>query len=124
MAASKRQFETVDEYIQTFPEDVRGVLETLRQTIREEIPEAEETIRYNMPTYKLNGSYVVYFAGWKKHVSMYPFSSEMEASMEEASAYKTSGSGTIQFPLNRPLPLPFIRKIVAFLANKNRARTG
>lgn len=123
MAASKRQFETVDEYIQTFPEDVRSVLETLRQTIKEEIPEAEETISYNMPTYKLNGSYVVYFAGWKKHVSMYPFSSEMEASMEEASTYKTSGKGTIQFPINQPLPLPFIRKIVAFLVNKNRART-
>lgn len=123
MATSKSRFKTVDEYISGFPEDVRSVLQTLRQTIKEEIPEAEETISYNMPTYKLNGSYVVYFAGWKKHVSMYPFSSEMEASMEEASTYKTSGKGTIQFPINQPLPLPFIRRIVAFLADKNRART-
>jgi uncharacterized protein YdhG (YjbR/CyaY superfamily) len=119
VGAAKGQFKTIDEYINAFPEAVRSKLQTLRQAIKAEAPEAEESIRYQMPTFKLNGSYLVNFAAWKKHISLYPFSLEMEASMQEASNYNTSGKGTIQFPLDQPLPLPLIRKIVQFRIKEN-----
>ena len=112
MAASQK-FKTVDEYINSFPPDVRTVLQTLRQTIKEEAPEAEETIKYGMPTFTMQGN-LVYFAAWKNHIGFYPITAAMEASIEELSAYKTSGKGTIQFPINQPLPLPLIRTIVGF----------
>jgi uncharacterized protein YdhG (YjbR/CyaY superfamily) len=107
-------FETVDAYINAQPLEVRDILQTLRQTIKEEIPGVEETMSYKMPTFTLHGNYVIYFAAWKKHISLYPFSNAMEKSLKEASAYKTSGKGTIQFPLDKPLPLSLIREIVRF----------
>jgi len=124
MATSQNPIKTVDEYIDSFPENVRSVLQTLRRTIKEEVPEAEETIKYGMPTYMFHGN-LVYFAAWKKHIGFYPVTREMEANIEELSAYKTSGKGTIQFPYSEPLPLPLIRTIVQFrvrehLASKER----
>jgi uncharacterized protein YdhG (YjbR/CyaY superfamily) len=113
----------IDEYIAGFPEGIQKVLEEMRKTIKMATPEAEETISYNMPTFKLNGSYLIYFAGWKNHVSIYPFSSAMETSINEASAYKTSGKGTIQFPANEPLPLDLITKIVKFRIKENLEKT-
>ena len=127
MAASQK-FKTVDEYINSFPPDVRTVLQTLRQTIKEEAPEAEETIKYGMPTFTMQGN-LVYFAAWKNHIGFYPITAAMEASIEELSAYKTSGKGTIQFPINQPLPLPLIRTIVQFrlkeqLESKTKSKSG
>ena len=119
MDTSKGQFKTIDEYINSFPEEVRNRLQTLRQVIKEEAPEAEEAIKYRMPTFTLHGN-LVYFAAWKNHIALYPITSAMEASMEELSTYKTSGKGTIQFPIDQPLPLPLIRKIVAFRVQENR----
>ncbi|MCC7446682.1 MAG: DUF1801 domain-containing protein [Anaerolineae bacterium] len=113
MDSVKNQFTTIDEYINAFPEDVRATLQTLRQTIREEVPNARETIKYGMPTFTLNGN-LVYFGAWKKHIGLYPVSTAMEASIQELATYKTSGKGTVQFPLNQPLPLSLIRKIVQF----------
>jgi uncharacterized protein YdhG (YjbR/CyaY superfamily) len=126
MSTSKNQFKTIDEYIQSFPQAVREQLQELRQTIKEVAPAAEEAIKYQMPTFVLHGN-MVYFAAWKKHISLYPITAEMEASLEELTRYKTSGKGTIQFPLDQPLPLPLIRKIVAFrvqenIANKEKAK--
>jgi uncharacterized protein YdhG (YjbR/CyaY superfamily) len=97
----------------------------MRAIIRRASPEAEETISYNMPTFKLNGSYFIYFAAWKNHISLYPLSSAMEASMKEVSTYKTTGKGTIQFPIDKPLPLGLITKIVKFRMKENpeRAKT-
>lgn len=114
MDTHKDQVRTIDEYIDCFPEKVRDILQTLRQTIKEEAPEVQETIRYKMPTFMLNGTSLIYVAAWKKHISLYPYTSAMEASFTEAAPYKTSGKGTIQFPLDQPLPLPLIRKIVRF----------
>lgn len=105
---------TVDEYIKSFPKPLQAKLEELRRIIKEEIPNTEETMSYKMPTYKLDGKYVVYFAAWKKHISLYPFSSTMEG-IEGISDYKTSGKGTLQFPIDKPLPTRIIREIVAFL---------
>ena len=121
MATAKRQFKTIDEYISSFPPEVQTILQTLRQTLNEAVPDAVETIRYQMPTLMLNGVALIYFAAWKKHISLYPYTTEMEAAFSEAAAYKTSGKGTIQFPLAQPLPLALIRKIVALRVEENLA---
>lgn len=114
MKALQGQFTTIDEYIAGCPEEVRPIVQQLRQVINDVVPDAVETIRYRMPTFKLNGSAFIYFAAWKHHVSLYPYMSTMDALSPETAAYKTSGKGTIQFPLNQPLPLPLIRQMVAF----------
>lgn len=113
MSSSKGKFISVDDYINSFPEETRILLETLRQTIKKAAPEATESIKYGMPTFVLHGN-LVYFAAWKKHISVYPITSAMEESLDELADYKTSGKGTIQFPIGKPLPLPLIRKIVVF----------
>ena len=118
MAAYKAKFANVDEYIATFPENVQPVLETLRRTIKEEAPESTEAIKYGMPTFMFHGN-LVYFAAWKKHIGFYPITAAMEESIDELADYKTSGKGTIQFPLNQPLPLPLIRTLVQFRVRDN-----
>jgi uncharacterized protein YdhG (YjbR/CyaY superfamily) len=118
MDPSNHRAATIDEYIDTFPQEVRDILRTLRQTIKEEAPEAEEAIKYGMPTFSFHGN-LVYFAAWKKHIGFYPITSEMEASIRELTSYKTSGKGTIQFPFDRPLPLTLIRALVAFRVREN-----
>jgi uncharacterized protein YdhG (YjbR/CyaY superfamily) len=110
---AKRRFTTMDEYIDTFPEHVRDRLQTVRRTIKEVAPDANETISYQIPTFKLNGMNLIYFSAAKNHIALYPRTAEMEAAIAELSPYK-SGKGTIQLPLNQPLPLPLIRQIVAF----------
>lgn len=112
MSAAKGKFESVDDYINSFPEATRALLETLRATIRQAAPEATEAIKYGMPTFVYHGN-LVYFAAWKKHISLYPITPAMEATLGELANYKTSGKGTIQFPIDQPLPLPLIGKIVA-----------
>ena len=118
-----KSFNTIDEYIADAPKEAQGKLKELRKTIKEVVPEVQETMSYKMPTFTLNGTYLVYFAAWKNHISLYPFSSAMEKSMPETSAYKTSGKGTIQFPLDQPLPLPLIRKIVQFRLKENKTHS-
>lgn len=103
---------TIDDYIKTFPADVQQILETLRKVIREAAPEAEEAISYQIPTFRLNGN-LVHFAGYKKHIGFYPTSSGIEAFKEELSAYE-GAKGSVKFPIEKPLPLDLVRKIVAF----------
>jgi len=105
---------TVAEYISTFPKEIQPVLEGVRRTIRKAAPKAEETISYGIPTFKLDGQYLVYFAGAKKHLSVYPFSEAMAQAFPEAAEYDQSGKGTIRFPLGQPMPLGLIAKIVTF----------
>lgn len=118
MAAPKPH--SVDEYINGFPPDVQEILELLRQTVKEEVPQAEETIKYAMPTYVFHGN-LVYFAAWKKHVSFYPITREMEQSVPELANYKTSGKGTVQFPYSQPLPLDLIRTLIAIRVREHLA---
>ena len=107
------KFNTIDEYIASFPPETQAVLQTLRRTIMEEAPQAQETIKYGMPTFVFHGN-LVYFGAWKHHIGFYPITRAMEESIEELAAYNTSGKGTIQFPFSQPLPLPLIRTIVQF----------
>lgn len=108
----------VDSYIASFPAATRELLEQVRTTIQKAAPKAEETIGYQMPAYKLNGS-LVYFAGYKNHIGFYPTASGIAAFKKDLNLYKNS-KGSIQFPLNKPLPLSLIRKIVKYRVEENK----
>jgi len=113
----------IDEYIAGFPEDVQEILEKIRLTIREAAPGVEETIRYRIPAFSLNGHYLVYFAAYKTHIGLYPVHVGNPEFGEELSAY-ASGKGTAKFPLDKPIPYDLIRKIVRFRVKKERARAA
>lgn len=114
---------SIDEYIGAFPDDVQQVLQQVRATIRDAAPEAQETISYQIPTFALNGHPLVYFAGFKKHVSVYPAPVENAEFAEEMAVYG-SGRGTAKFPLNKPIPFDLIRKIVDFRLRDARERAA
>jgi uncharacterized protein YdhG (YjbR/CyaY superfamily) len=119
---AKTNFKSIDEYIATYPPDVQAVLQRVRSTIREAVPKAEEAISYQIPTFKLHGAYVVYFAGWKQHYSLYPASSRLVAAFkDELAAYKVN-KGTIRFPLSKTVPVKLIAGIAKFLAKDADAR--
>jgi uncharacterized protein YdhG (YjbR/CyaY superfamily) len=109
-----------ESYIASFPPETKKMLEQLRAIIKENAPEAEEKISYGMPGYKLNGM-LVYFAGYGKHVGFYPGVACIETFKEELSMFKTS-KGTVQFPLNKPLPVELIIQMVKFKINENLHR--
>lgn len=112
---------SIDEYIATFPEDVQGVLQEIRAVIRRAAPEAVETISYDMPTFNLNGTYLIYFAGWKKHIALYPVTGKIsEVLAAELSGYKGT-KGSVHFPLNKPMPLDLIRRITELRIAENLA---
>ena len=122
MKSNKVRFTSIDEYIASFSEGVQKILEELRATIKAAAPETEEKISYNIPTFTLNGKYLVYFAGWKNHISMYPIPSGTEAFNKEVSKY-VEGKGTLKFPMHKPLPLLLIAKIVKLRVAENLKRT-
>jgi uncharacterized protein YdhG (YjbR/CyaY superfamily)/uncharacterized protein YndB with AHSA1/START domain len=117
---TKTQFKTIDEYIQSFPENVQVILEKIRQTIRKAAPEATEAIGYQMPAFKLNGN-LVWFAAFKNHIGVYPIPSGLKAFKEEVSPY-VAGKGTLRFPLDKPVPYDLIEKIVMFRVKENLAK--
>ena len=121
MRAAKAQGATVDGYIKGFPHDVQVLLKSLRQAIRQAAPHAEEGISYKIPAYKDRGV-VVYFAAWKNHIALYPLTAGVKRTFQkELSRYEMS-KGTLRFPLDEPLPLPLIRKIVRFRLEENLKR--
>ena len=105
-------------YIGMFSGDVRERLEKIRRTIKEVVPDATETISYQIPTFKLNGRYVIYFAGWSKHIALYPIPAGTAAFKKEIAQFVVS-KGTIRFPLDKPVPYGLIKKIVKFLVKDN-----
>lgn len=107
------KFETVDDYISAQPEKTREVLNKLRKTIKGLAPEAKESMSYGMPGYKLKKKPLIYFAGWKDHVGIYPTPGGMDAFETELKPYRT-GKGTAQFPLDQPFPYELIKKILKF----------
>lgn len=110
---------TIDAYISGFPRDVRIMLESLRKTIKESAPSAEEMIKYGIPTFTLHGN-LVHFGAYKSHIGFYPAPSGIETFKKELSVYKNA-KGSVQFPLDEPLPLPLITKIVKFRVKENLA---
>ena len=117
---SKPNPNTVDEYISQFPEDVRQILQRIRSIVKESAPQAEERIGYQMPGYYLNGP-LVYFAAFKHHVGFYPTAADLEPFEAELSAYKRS-KGTIQFPLDKPIPYDIIARIVQYRVAQNQKK--
>lgn len=112
--------ETIDDYIAAFPKEIQAILEKIRQTISLAAPEAKETISYAMPTFVLNGN-LVHFAAFKNHIGFYPVPSGIEAFQKELSAYQ-QGKGSVQFPLDKPVPLDLITRIVKFRVKENQEK--
>ena len=110
---------TIDEYLAGFPRPVQKVLMQVRRTIRKAVPEAQESISYNMPAYKLNGCGVIYFAGWNEHYSLYPSNARLIAAFKkELDLYDYNDRGTIRFPLDAPVPEKLIAGIAKFRAKE------
>ena len=122
MKSKKAAFQSMDEYIASFPDDAQKTLEELRATIKAAAPESEETISYNIPTFTLNGKYLIYFAGWKNHIAIYPIPTGSDSFNKQVAKY-VAGKGTLQFPIDKPLPLKLITKIVKLKVAENRKRT-
>lgn len=109
---------TVDKYIESFPENVQVLLRQIRAVIKENAPDAEEDFAYQMPAYRINGKPLVYFAGFKNHIGFYATPTGHTKFEKELSGYK-QGKGSVQFPLDKPIPLAIIASIVRFRAEEN-----
>lgn len=116
----KKQCHTIDEYIESFPMSIQIKLQELRRTIQEAAPEAEEAISYQMPTFKLNGN-LVHFAAYKRHIGFYPTPSAIHAFKDDLAAFKLS-KGTIQFPLEQPIPQALVSRIVRYRVNEQKQK--
>ena len=117
MKTKSKQPTTIDEYIADFPPDVQPLLEKVRAAIRKAAPHATEAISYQMPTFKLQGN-LIHFAGYNHHIGLYPGSRPIEVFKDELSKYKTS-KGTVQLPLDKPIPVGLIGKITKFCVKRN-----
>lgn len=122
MEPNQKVPKTIDEYIAGFPKNIQAILQKIRETIHAAAPEAEEAIAYQMPTFRFNGN-LVHFAAFKNHIGFYPIPSGIEKFKDELSVYK-QGKGSVQFPLDRPIPYDLIRKIVEFRVEENRKKTA
>lgn len=123
MKTNQKAPKTIDEYISGFPKDVQEILKKIRLTIRKAAPDAQETISYKMPTFTLKGSYLVYFAAYKNHIGFYAAPRGNMEFKEELSVYE-SGKGTLQFPLDKPIPFDLISRIVKFRVKENLAEAA
>lgn len=117
MDSKKAGFRSIDEYIATFPEDIQKILQEIRATVQAAAPDAKEKISYQMPTFDLKGN-LVHFAAFKNHIGFYPTPSGTEAFREEIARYQ-GAKDSIRFPLNEPMPLDLIRRIVEFRVAEN-----
>jgi len=118
----KNKISSIDEYIDTFPESVQTILKQVRKTIKAAAPRAGEKISYGIPTFTLNGKYLIYFAGWKHHISIYPIPTGDDSFNREIAPY-VSGKGTLKFPIDKPMPLKLITKLVRLKVAENLTGT-
>ncbi len=110
----------MDDYIASQPEAAQPALTQVRNAIRKALPAAEEVISYNIPTYKLDGAMVIYFAGWKHHYSLYPAGARLLAAFQEDLAPYEIKKSTIRFPLSEPVPARLIQRIVEVPCHRGR----
>ena len=120
MKNTETEIKNIDEYIASFPKDIQEILEKVRMTIRKAAPEAEEAIKYRIPTFTQHGN-LVHFAAYKKHIGFYPVPTGIEKFKKELSVYE-SGKGSVQFPLDRPIPYELIFKIVTYRVEENNKK--
>lgn len=109
-----KRFTTVDAYLRSFPEPTRTILEKVRQAIHRAAPDAVETMSYGIPTFNRNSKHLVFFAGWKHHIALYPVPAGDSAFQQAIAPYKKA-RGTLQFPLNKPVPYDLVERTVSFL---------
>ncbi len=115
---AKTDFTSVDQYLARQPEAVRALLERVRSTIRKAVPDAQETISYQIPAYKLPGGAVLYFAGWKKHYAIYPVTEKVVTAFKSELAPYEMSKGTVRFPLEKPVPVRLIARIAKMRAKE------
>ncbi len=118
MKTKQVNHKTIDGYIAEFPKDVQAILQKVRRTIKKVAPSAQETISYQIPTFTLKGKYLIYFAGYKKHIGIYPVPAGNAAFKKEMAPY-VAGKGTLRFPLDKPFPFGLITKIVKLSIKEN-----
>ena len=112
--------QSIDDYIAGFPQEIQELLEKVRRTIRQAAPDAEEAIKYQIPTFVLKGN-LVHFAAFKEHIGFYPAPTGIDKFRDELSAYESS-KGAVRFPLDKPIPFSLISKIVKFRVRENLER--
>ncbi|MES2554748.1 MAG: DUF1801 domain-containing protein [Bacteroidota bacterium] len=117
------EIKTIEQYNAAFPEEIVERMEQIREIIHKQAPEAVESISYGMPAFKLNGKPLVYYAGYKHHIGFYATPTGHTEFAEELSKYK-QGKGSVQFPLDEPLPLDLIQRIVIFRVGENLKKKG
>jgi uncharacterized protein YdhG (YjbR/CyaY superfamily) len=120
MPKMMKDFKTIDEYIKDYPEDIQKVLEKMRHVIHDAAPQAEEAMRYGIPTFRLNGN-LVHFGAFKTHIGFYPAPRGIEAFKKELEPY-LGGKGTVKFPFDKPIPYDLVNKITKFRAAENLAK--
>jgi uncharacterized protein YdhG (YjbR/CyaY superfamily) len=113
----------IDEYIAGFPSAVQKILEKIRKTIRKAVPDAEEAIKYQIPTFVLNGGNLIHFAAYKNHIGLYPAPRGSEEFKDELAGYE-GGKGTVQFPLDKPIPFDLITRIVKFRVQQHLGKAS
>ncbi len=121
MKTASASLKNIDEYIAGFPRDVQELLKQIRTTIKKVAPDAEEAIKYQIPTFVLNGN-LVHFGAFKNHIGFYPTPSGIKAFKDELSRYEVA-KGSVQFPSDQPMPLSLIGKIVKFRVREARAKS-
>lgn len=124
MARTSAAPRSVDDYIAAKPRPVQAVLQRVRSSIRKALPGAEETISYQIPTYRIDGRYAVYFAGWAKHYSLYPVTDNVRAALGEALEPYEFSKGTVRFPLSEPVPAKLIERIASLLGKEAARRAA
>lgn len=117
----RKRYKSIEEFIKDFPAETQVILQKVRNTIKETVPDAQEVISYNIPSFQLNGSYVIYFAGYKNHIGLYPIPRGNESFNKKIATF-VKGKGTIQFPLNQPIPLDLIKQMTLLLKKDNQER--
>ncbi len=122
MQSNTKAPETIDEYIAGFPADIQVILQKIRKTIKDAAPDAQEAISYQMPTFKFHGN-LVHFAAFKNHIGFYPVPSGIEKFKAELSVYK-QGKGSVQFPLDQPIPYDLISRVVKYRVEENLKKSA
>ena len=112
---------SIDEYIALFPDEIKVLLRKMRRTIQDAAPDAVEAIQYQMPAFQLHGKNLVFFAAFAHHIGFYPIPSGIAAFKKELSGYK-QGKGSVQFPLDEPIPFDLVRKIVLYRVQEMEAK--
>lgn len=112
------KFTSINEYVATLPENEQKAMGEIIATIKENVPDAEEHISYNMPAFKVNGEYFIHFSAWKNHIGMYPIPAGNEAFQKQIEPYRSAKS-SLNFPLDKPMPIKLIEKVIKFRIAEN-----